>query len=114
MKKRGVIEATDMKESIEAIRKERRIMTNEEMKKIIASEIPFNDLKKDGGIYIFYVDGDVNAGISYESGDGPCDAVEDRYIFNLFVRDEYINVECFGNGYNDKTIHALVEAWNNV
>lgn len=90
------------------------MMTIEKMRGIIETEVKFDELKKNAGITIFYSEGNIDLGVSYE--DGECGEKDvDRYIYNLFVDDEYINIpgcgtkECY---INEDVLHELIEAWN--
>lgn len=85
------------------------MMTFEKLKQIINTEIPFNDLKKNEGIFEFYEMGNISIGISYEDDEDG----NDCYIYNLFYDvDEYINICGKGNPeqpINDFIINELIE-----
>lgn len=83
-------------------------MTNTRMQEIINKEIPFNDLVKNSGIYEFYQGGSIAVGVSFEEDE----MNNDTYIFNLFLQNEYININ--GTGRNQETINELVKTWNEL
>lgn len=85
------------------------MMTYCRMKRIIEMEIEFYKLEKNSGIYEFYTEGSITAGISFEDDEEG----KDTYIFNLFWNnDEYINIDSTGN--NQETINELVKVWNKL
>ncbi|MDR0287179.1 MAG: hypothetical protein LBI03_05680, partial [Clostridiales bacterium] len=70
-------------------------MKVEKMKQIFETEIPYNDLIKNGGIYLFYEDeeADISIGISYENDDDG----KEVYVYNLFLGpDEYVGFDSVG------------------
>lgn len=87
---------------------EEALMTNARMQEIINKEIPFNDLVKNSGIYEFYQEGSIAVGVSFEEDE----MNNDTYIFNLFLQNEYININ--GTGRNQETINELVKTWNEL
>lgn len=87
-------------------------MTVKEMKQIFETEIPYKDLIKDSGIYVFHEDeaADISIGISYENDDDG----NEVYVFNLFLgADEYVGCGCVGI-YEDKEnmIREAADQWN--
>jgi len=91
-------------------------MTESRMEEILGNDVYFDQLEKDGGIFEFFSLGDLSIGISYES-EGPDGEAMDRYIYNLFYQDEYINVPGYGTKEDqipDAVIKELVEKWNDV
>lgn len=70
------------------------MITFEELKQIVNTEILFDDLKKNEGVLIFYEKDNISIGISYEDDDEG----NDCYIYNLFDEvGEYINIGGKGN-----------------
>lgn len=68
-------------------------LTTENMEYIIRT-IPRMNLDKNKGICEFYMDGDMSIGVSYEDLKQYQGVVfKDVYIFNIFLGDEYINIE---------------------
>lgn len=85
-------------------------LTVTEMKKILQTEIPINELVVDNGIYEFYFDNKKSIGVSYEYID---DTGYPVYIFNIFVNDNYNNVPGAYCNVCDAA-SDLTEAWNNL
>lgn len=88
------------------------MMTIETMQRIFDEKIPYNDLVKGNGIYLFYEDevAGISIGISYDNN---CDGKE-VYFYNLFLGpDEYFGFESVGiNEDKEKVIREIVDAWN--
>lgn len=76
-----------------------------------------NNLKKNNGINEFYSEDNLSIGISFED----VDEYENVYIFNLFCKDEYINIEGVYQKQNNEFVNIdgntdlpeiLTEHWN--
>lgn len=65
-------------------------LTEEKMKQILQNEIPLELLIVDSGIWEFYEEDKMSIGVSYEHIGIGTHRV--GYIFNLFVKGEYINI----------------------
>lgn len=92
------------------------IMTTEKIKSIIETEVPFDKLEKDQGIYEFHDDGNFSIGVSYES-EGPHGENMERYIYNLFFQGKYINISGYGTKEElipEDVLHEMVEKWNRL
>lgn len=92
---------------------ESKLMTYEEMKQILLTEIPFDTLEKNRGIYEFHEVGFLSIGISYEDVYDP----NDIYYYNLFWADQYIDIGAIGTKsepVNDDAIWKLVNKWNEL
>ena len=83
-------------------------MVKDEMRRIILNA-PLDKLIKNAGINEFYKEGDLSIGVSYEDND---DDESEQYIFNIFFRDEYINIAYYDN--IELIIHDLVIRWNEL
>ena len=81
-------------------------MTVKEMENIFTLEIPLKSIVIDSGIYEFYEEKNKSIGISYEN-------IEKIpvYIFNLFINEEYINIEGEYESIYD-AIENVTKAWN--
>lgn len=89
--------------------KRKSFMVSEQIEKIIHKNVDFNTLKKDQGIIVFYEEGDISIGVSFETDDDG----NDGYIYNLFWQDdEYINISNTGNNY--ETYTEIADEWNNL
>lgn len=88
----------------------------EEVKQILNTKIPFNELIKNNGIYEFHEINDISFGISREEDKDN----GERYIYNLFVNgksDEYINIDETGtkdNPITDLVINEIVDQYNKL
>lgn len=75
-----------------------------------------NELKKNKGICEFYTDGIMSIGVSFED----CDIAgrnEEVYIYNLFYRDQYINISGYGRPDDLlplEVLNNLCTAWNEL
>ena len=90
------------------------MMTAEKMREIIEKNISFDSLGKDKGICVFYEAGTLSVGISFES-ESPDGEEMARYIYNLFLGDEYVNIGGYGtldNPLPDDVIQEMVQEWN--
>ena len=85
-------------------------MTRLEMEKIFSSEIP-KDLEIDKGIYEFHSDGNKSIGVSYEHFLDKNEEYSAGYIFNLFLEDEYINIDGVFDT-PEEGIGVVTEMWN--
>lgn len=89
-------------------------MKKEEIVKIIETELPFSECKKDEGIYESSSIRNVSIGLSYETSDEG----KDIYIYNLFIEeDEYINIFNTGTKENplpDSVIDEIEHTWNEI
>lgn len=81
-------------------------MTIEQMECIFTHKIPLEGLALDSGIWEFYIENDKSIGISYENIDGRL-----VYIFNLFVRYEYINISGEYESIYD-ALEIVTNEWN--
>jgi len=81
-------------------------MTIEQMERIFTNEIPLEGLAVDSGIWEFHIENDKSIGISYENIDGRL-----VYIFNLFVRYEYINISGEYESVYD-ALENVTNEWN--
>ena len=65
-------------------------LTEKEMEQILQNEIPLESLVVDSEIWEFHEENEISIGVSYEHIGLGTHCV--GYIFNLFVRGEYINI----------------------
>lgn len=84
-------------------------LTEKEMEQILQNEIPLESLEVDSGICEFHKENDMSIGVSYEHIGLGTHCV--GYIFNLFVRDEYINISGEYESIFD-AVKILTEEWN--
>ena len=84
-------------------------LTEKEMEQILQNEIPLESLEVDSGIWEFHEENDMSIGVSYEHIGLGTHCV--GYIFNLFVRDEYINISGEYESIFD-AVKILTEEWN--
>lgn len=73
-----------------------------------------NSLQKKQGITEFFMIGNISIGISYENGNIEDGEEEDRYILNLFLGDEYLNIsyEPSEKGLNDIVLNEVCDVFN--
>lgn len=83
-------------------------MTAKEMEDIFTTEIPLEGLAVDSGIWEFHVENNKSIGISYEDIDGKL-----VYIFNIFINDEYININGEYESIYD-AVEAVTNEWNKL
>lgn len=84
-------------------------MTRAELKHILETKVPLDELVIDSGIYEFHQEGTKSLGVSYEHND---DGYE-IYIVNVFSGDLYINVsDEYTNLYD--CIPELLNVWNSI
>ena len=83
-------------------------MTIKEMEDIFTMEIPLEGLAVNAGIWEFHVENNKSIGISYEDIDGKL-----VYIFNIFVNDEYININGEYESIYD-AVEAVTNEWNKL
>lgn len=87
-------------------------MTEKEMRDIINELCPWESLKKNQGITEIYVEAnEISIGVSYED----IDKLNDIYIYNLFYKDEYINILGYGtieNRLPEFVVQELTKSWN--
>lgn len=81
-------------------------MNIKEMETIFSMEIPLEGLVVDSGIWEFHMENNKSIGISYEDIDG-----ELVYIFNIFVNDEYINIDGEYESIYD-AVEIVTNEWN--
>ena len=81
-------------------------MNIKEMETIFSMEIPLEGLGVDSGICEFHMENNKSIGISYEDIDG-----ELVYIFNIFVNDEYINIDGEYESIYD-AVEIVTNEWN--
>lgn len=86
---------------------------------IVKTNFPYNELKKNKGISEFYTDGPMSIGVSFEDCDID-DRNEEVYVYNLFYRDQYIDISST-SGYgrpNDllplEVLNHLCMVWNKL
>ena len=84
-------------------------LSEKEMKQILQNEIPLESLEVDSGIWEFHEENDMSIGVSYEHIGLGTHCV--GYIFNLFVRGEYINISGVYVSIFD-AVKILTEEWN--
>ena len=84
-------------------------LTEKEMEQILQNEIPLESLVVDSGICEFHEEDGISIGVSYEHIGLGTHCV--GYIFNLFVRDEYINISGEYESIFD-AVKILTEEWN--
>lgn len=83
---------------------------------IVKNNFPYNELKKNKGICEFYTDEVMSIGVSFED----CDIAgrnEEVYIYNLFYRDQYINISGYGRPDDLlplEVLNNLCTAWNEL
>ena len=63
-----------------------------------------NSLQKNQGITEFFMIGNISIGISYEDGNIEDGEEEDRYILNLFLGDEYLNISYEPSEYRKSVV----------
>lgn len=86
-------------------------ITIDEMRQLILSNITFSELEKNKGIYEFGNIKGKSIGISFEDMDDESNV----YIYNLFIDDEYINIENYGNTKTplpNNVLYELTDYWN--
>lgn len=88
-------------------------LTEKEMEQILKNEIPLESLEVDSGIWEFYEENDMSIGVSYEHIDEHIGLGTHcvGYIFNLFVKGEYINISGEYESIFD-AVKILTEEWN--
>lgn len=84
-------------------------LTEKEMEQILQNEIPLESLVVDSGIWEFHEEDEMSIGVSYEHIGLGTHCV--GYIFNLFVRGEYINISGEYVSIFD-AVKILTEEWN--
>lgn len=84
-------------------------LTEKEMEQILQNEIPLESLVIDSGIWEFHEEDGMSIGVSYEYIGLGTHCV--GYIFNLFVRGEYINISGEYESIFD-AVKILTEEWN--
>ena len=84
-------------------------LTEKEMEQILQNEIPLESLVVDSEIWEFHEENDMSIGVSYEHIGLGTHCV--GYIFNLFVRGEYINISGEYESIFD-AVKILTEEWN--
>ena len=84
-------------------------LTEREMEQILQNEIPLESLVVDSEIWEFHEEDGMSIGVSYEDIGLGTHCV--GYIFNLFVRDEYINISGEYENIFD-AVKILTEEWN--
>lgn len=100
-----------------------KCISSAEMKHILNTEIPFDRLELNKGIYEFHEKDDMSLCVSMEDiEEDEGVVINDVLIFNVFVGDEYINIEGAyrkdGNNFvranegEDNLIDMLVTTWN--
>ena len=89
-------------------------MTEKEMKDIVNELCPWESLKKNQGITEINVeDNEIFIGVSHED----IDELNDIYIYNLFYKDEYINISGYGtieNRLPEFIVQELTTSWNSL
>lgn len=89
-------------------------MLKKRMKELIEFNCPYDDMIKNNGIYEFYSEGRKSIGASFEDGEAG-DYDEERYVYNLFIGDEYINISAAGTADNilpDPVLTEITNRWN--
>lgn len=84
-------------------------LTEKEMEQILQNEIPLESLVVDSEIWEFHEENEISIGVSYEHIGLGTHCV--GYIFNLFVRGEYINISGEYESIFD-AVKILTEEWN--
>lgn len=84
-------------------------LTEKEMEQILQNEIPLESLEVDSGIWEFHEENDMSIGVSYEHIGLGTHCV--GYIFNLFIKREYINISGEYESIFD-AVKILTEEWN--
>lgn len=91
-------------------------MLKKTLAQIIKEQCPYDDIKKNNGIYEFYFEGKKSIGVSFEDGEeGVYD--EERYIYNLFYGDVYINICQSGTVNNplpEAVLTEITQEWNKL
>ena len=82
-------------------------LTVKEMEEILSDDIPLDKLILDNGLYEFYEENQISIGVSYEH----VDMESVGYVFNLFLKDEYINIPGFYENIKD-VAKVLTQEWN--
>lgn len=84
-------------------------MDRAELKHILETEVPLDELVIDSGIYEFHQVGTKSLGVSYEHNNNN----DKVYIVNVFSADQYINVNGeYTNLYD--CIPELLNVWNSI
>lgn len=76
----------------------------------IFSQIKKEDLLIDNGIFVFHCENDRSIGVSYEHNEETNELV---YIFNLFIGDEYININGEYKSLFDG-LNTVLNEWNKL
>ena len=84
-------------------------LTEREMEQILQNEIPLESLVVDSEIWEFHEEDGMSIGVSYEHIGLGTHCI--GYIFNLFVRGEYINISGEYESIFD-AVKILTEEWN--
>ena len=84
-------------------------LTEKEMEQILQNEIPLESLVVDSEIWEFHEEDGMSIGVSYEHIGLGTHCI--GYIFNLFVRGEYINISGEYESIFD-AVKILTEEWN--
>ena len=84
-------------------------LTEREMEQILQNEIPLESLVVDSEIWEFHEEDGMSIGVSYEHIGLGTHCI--GYIFNLFVRGEYINISGEYENIFD-AVKILTEEWN--
>lgn len=91
-------------------------MLKKTLAQIIKEQCPYDDIIKNNGIYEFYFEGKKSIGISFEDGEeGVYD--KERYIYNLFYGDVYINICQSGTVKNplpESVLTEITQEWNKL
>ena len=91
-------------------------MLKKKLAQIIKEQCPYDDIIKNNGICEFYFEGKKSIGISFEDGEeGVYD--EERYIYNLFYGDVYINICQSGTVKNplpESVLTEITQEWNKL
>lgn len=91
-------------------------MRKETLAQIIKEQCPYDDIIKNNGICEFYFEGKKSIGISFEDDEeGVYD--EERYIYNLFYGDIYINICQSGTVNNplpEAVLTEITQEWNKL
>lgn len=82
-------------------------LTVKEMENILSDDIPLDKLILDNGIYEFYEENQMSIGVSYKH----VDMESAGYVFNLFLKDKYINIPGFYENIKDAA-KVLTQEWN--
>lgn len=84
-----------------------------QIKRMLTEEV-LDRLRRNTGIIEIHRNGDIAIGIRLETGNPGPGQEPERYIFNLFVRDQYVNIPYYPGkkGINQDVLQVLAHEYN--